>query len=308
MTRTYRAVQFSEYGEPDVLRTVELDVPPPGPGQVRVSVRAAGVNPMDWKLRSGAMAQFMPVDLPAVPGGEVAGVVDAVGPGVTGHAVGDEVLGSIGTGGYAALALAPAEMLVRKPASIPWETAAALPVAGSTSLYLLELLGLSRGDTLLVDGAAGGVGTFAVQAARHQGLNVIGTASARNHDYLRSLGVVPVAYGEKLAERVREVAPDGIAGALDLAGAGSLAELLDLTGSADRVLTIADASAAESGVRFVAAPAEEISRLLGAAAELVADGHVTLTVSHAYPLAEAADAHRESQTGHARGKLVVLPG
>ncbi|MFD7624348.1 NADP-dependent oxidoreductase, partial [Streptomyces sp. NPDC059802] len=188
MTETYRAVEFSEYGGPEVLRVVDRELPHPGPGQVLVEVRAAGVNPLDWQLRSGAVAAMMPVEFPSVPGGDVAGVVAEVGADVTDFAAGDEVFGSIGSGGYAEFALAPAAQLARKPEGVSWEVAAGLPVAVNTAYQVLADLGVKAGETLVVDGAAGGVGSVAVQIARHLGATVIGTAGEHNHAYLRGRG------------------------------------------------------------------------------------------------------------------------
>ncbi|MFF2012506.1 NADP-dependent oxidoreductase [Streptomyces sp. NPDC058195] len=308
VTETYRTVEFSEYGGPEVLRVVERELPAPGPGQVLLAVRAAGVNPLDWRLRGGSVAQMMPVEFPFVPGGDVAGVVVATGGDVTGIAEGDEVFGSIGSGGYAEFALAPAAQLAQKPEGVPWEVAAGLPVAVNTAYQVLGELGVESGETLVVDGAAGGVGSVAVQLARQLGATVIGTASERNHAYLRSLGAEPVTYGEGLAERVRAVAAQGVDAAFDAAGRGSLAALVELTGGPERVVTIADHRAAEHGVRFSFAGPERLRERLGRAAELAAGGALGVTVARTYALTEAADAHRESADGHVRGKLVIVPG
>ncbi|MFB6878801.1 NADP-dependent oxidoreductase [Streptomyces sp. NPDC056323] len=303
----YRAVEFSEYGGPEVLRVVDREVPRPGPGQVLVEVRAAAVNPLDWQLRSGAVAEMMPVEFPSVPGGDVAGVVAEAGADVTGFAVGDEVFGSIGSGGYAEFALAPAAQLARKPEGVPWEVAAGLPVAVNTAYQVLMDLGLKSGETVVVDGAAGGVGSVAVQLARHLGATVIGTASERNHAYLRSLGAEPVTYGEGFAERVRAVAAKGVDAAFDAAGKGSVPALVELAGGPDRVVTIADHRAAEHGVLFAFAGPGAIRERLDRAAALVVSGALTLSVAGTYPLSRAADAHRESAGGHVRGKLIITP-
>ncbi|MFE3149550.1 NADP-dependent oxidoreductase [Streptomyces sp. NPDC059218] len=307
MVKTYRAVEFAEYGGPEVLRLVERELPTPGPGQVLVAVRAAGANPLDWQLRSGAVAAMMPVEFPSVPGGDVAGVVAGVGADVTDFAVGDEVFGSIGSGSYAEFALAPAAQLARKPEGVPWEVAAGLPVAVNTAYQALTDLGVKSGETVVVDGAAGGVGSVAVQIARHLGATVIGTASERNHEYLRSLGAEPVTYGEGFAERVRAVAKKGVDAAFDAAGKGSLSALVELTGSPERVVTIADHRAAEHGVRFVFAGPDAIRERLEQAAALVESGDLGLSVARTYSLSEAADAHRESAGGHVRGKLIIVP-
>lgn len=305
MTETYRAVEFSEYGDSSVLHLSELPIPAPGPGQVRIAVRAASVNPIDWKIRSG---KAFPAKFPAIPGGDVAGVVEAVGPDVTEFAAGDEVLGSATGGGYAEIVLAEATALAAKPAKLSWEQAAAVPAVTKTAYRALGLLGLEKGETVLIDGAAGGVGTVAVQLAVRRGLTVIGTASEANHDYLRSLGAVPVVYGDGLAERVREVAPDGVHAALDASGRGSLPALIELTGGTSRVITIAAPDAGDHGVRFTGGnPAEDVPGALAEGVQLVADGHLRLPVAGTYPLAEAAAAQDESEAGHVRGKLILLP-
>ncbi|MEV4757908.1 NADP-dependent oxidoreductase [Micromonospora sp. NPDC049559] len=300
-----KAVVFFEYGDTDVLRLAELPAPEPGPGEVRIEVRAAGVNPIDWKIRSGALAEVMPVPLPAVPGVDVAGVVDRVGPDVVDVEPGDEVFGKATSGSYAQLALARRDAIARKPAPLSWELAAALPVAATTAHHALAHLRLSPGDTIVVDGAAGGVGTVAVQLATRRGATVIGTASPRNHDYLRSIGAVPVTYGDGLAERVRRVAPDGVAAALDASGRGSLPALVELTGDRDQVVTIADPSAADLGVRYLYDEPREMPRILAEAAAMVVAGNLTMPVAGTYPMADAADAHRDSQAGHVRGKIVL---
>ncbi|SDJ02477.1 NADP-dependent oxidoreductase [Nonomuraea jiangxiensis] len=307
MKRVCRAVMFSEYGEVEVLRVAEREVPEPSAGQVRIAVRAAGVNPIDWKLRSGAMAAVMPVRFPAVPGVDVAGVVECVGPDVTDFTVGDEVFGKAVAGSYAELALANLDAIAAKPEAVSWEVAAALPVASTTAYHALAQLGLAQGETIVIDGAAGGVGTIAAQIARHRGLTVIGTANPRNHDYLRSLGAIPVTYGDGLADRVRTVAAPGVDAAVDVAGRGSLPALVELTGNPDRVITIADASAESLGVRFAYGEPDDMPGILAEAAALVAVGTITVSIARTYPLADAAAAHRDSQTGHVRGKLVLTP-
>lgn len=307
MEDTYQAVVFCEYGDPDVLRTVELEAPQPGLGQVRIAVRAAGVNPIDWKIRSGAMAEMMPVEFPVVPGVDVAGVVDRVGEGVTEFAVGDEVLGKAASGSYAELALAHVDRITAKPAGVSWEVAASLPVAATTAYHVLDQLEITAGETIVIDGAAGGVGTVAVQIAGQRGITVVGTASERNHDYLRWLGALPVSHGDALAERVRAIAPQRVDCALDASGRGSLPALIDLTGGAERVITLADPGANTLGVRFAVGEPNDIPGILADAASLVAAWTISLPIARTYPLSDAATAHRDSQAGHVRGKLVLLP-
>ena len=298
-----RAAQFSEFGGPEVLEVVDLPDPQPAAGQIRVKVRAAGINPVDWKLRRG----FMGGDLPQATGREVAGVVDQLGDGVSDVAGGDRVFGfAAGGGGVAELALL--ENFARIPPSLDFAEAAALPVAIETATRTLDQLGVENGITVLINGAAGGVGSAAVQIARDRGARVIGTASPANHDYLRSLGAEPTTYGDGLAERVRELAPDGIDAALDASGHGALPDLVELTGDPQRVLTISDYQGAEStGVQTSGgAGARRALHILTDIAEPIEAGRFTLPVAETYSLDQIAEAQRESEAGHVRGKLVVL--
>jgi NADPH:quinone reductase-like Zn-dependent oxidoreductase len=288
------AIVFDRFGGPEVLRLAQVDVPRPGPGQIRLRVRAAGVNQLDFKIRSGAAQQIFPTTFPAIPGLEAAGVVDAVGDGVTDLAEGDEVIALTETGSYAEYALAT--VAARKPAGLSWAEAAALPVAGETSRRVLDLLAVQKGETLLLHGASGAVGGIAAQLAIAGGATVIGTASPANHDHLRSLGVTPVAYGEGLVARVRALAPQGVDAVFDAAGQGALPDSIELRGgTTDRIVTIADPAARELGVTFSA----------GGEPRLIADGSLRITVAPAYPLARAAEAQERSATGHTRGKLVI---
>ncbi|SEL14819.1 NADP-dependent oxidoreductase [Streptacidiphilus jiangxiensis] len=305
-----KAIAFPHYGDADVLRPVDVELPAPGPGQVLVAVRAVGVNPLDHKVRSGALDGFFPVTFPAVPGYELSGVVEAVGDGVHGFEPGDEVFGAVMGGAYAEHALVAAEQLALKPAALSWEQAAAIPVAAETAARALDALDVRAGQTLLVHGAAGGVGTLLLQFARARGITVIGTASEANHDHLRELGAIPVTYGEGLADRVRAAAPAGVDRVLDAAGQGGVLPLsVDLTGGADRVLTIADmAGAQEHGVRFSGgADGGELYHASGYAAALALHeaGTLRLPLHGVFPLAEAAEAQRASEHGHLRGKIVL---
>ncbi|KIQ61710.1 NADPH:quinone reductase [Kitasatospora griseola] len=304
-----KAIAFAHYGDPDVLGPIDLELPEPGPRQVRVAVRAVGVNPLDHKLRSGALDGFFPVAFPSVPGYEVAGTVEAVGAEVAEFAVGDQVFGAVMGGGYAEHALVDVELLAAKPSGLSWEEAAAIPTAAETAERVLGVLGVRPGETLLVHGAAGGVGTLLLQFARARGITVVGTASEGNHAYLRELGAIPVAYGEGLAERVRAAAPGGVDRALDASGkADELAVSIELTGSADRVLTITSPLAGQQyGVRFTGG-AEAEPYHPGAYAAVLAlheAGTLVLPIHRVLPLAEAAEAHRLSEHGHLRGKIVL---
>src|SRR3954469_7428449 len=302
-----RAVTFSEYGEPDVLRVADVAEPHAGAGQIRVAVRAAGLNPIDWKIRSGAMREFMPVDLPAVDAREASGVVDELGPDVDGVGEGDEVFG-FAVGGAAA-EFAVLDAFARKPAGMPWEAAAALPVAAETSVRVFTVLGgPSEGQTLVVNGAAGGVGAVAVQLARARGARVIGTASEANHDFLRSFGAEPTTYGDGMVDRIRALAPDGGDLAPDTAGKGGVPDLIPLTGDPSRVATIADFGAAALGVKVAGGGDFRAVEALGEAAERTAAARLHMPIQQTFPFAGAADAHRVSQEGHVRGKLVLIPG
>src|SRR3954468_15159742 len=301
-----KAVTFAEYGGPEVLQVTDVPEPEPGSGQIRIAVRAAGVNPFDWKVRSGAMSQFMPLELPAIDGREAAGVVDAVGPDVEGVAAGDEVFGFASGGAAAEKAILAA--WARKPANVPFEAAAGLPVAVETSVRVFNLLGgVGEGDTIVIDGAAGGVGTIAVQLARARGARVIGTASERNHDFLRSLGAEPTTYGDGLVERVRALAPAGVDLAFDTAGKGGVRDLIELTGDPARVATIADFGAAALGVKVTGGGDFRAAEALGEAAALFEAGRLQAPVAQTFTFAQAGDAHRVSEDGHVRGKLVLVP-
>jgi NADPH:quinone reductase-like Zn-dependent oxidoreductase len=302
-----KAVTFTEYGEPDVLHVAEADAPRPGPGQVRIAVRAAGVNPIDWKARSGMIRDVMPLQFPVIDGREAAGVVDEVGPDVSGVAPGDEVFG-FAVGGAAAEE-AVLDDFARKPAGLAWEEAAALPVAVETSLRVFGLLGgVGEGQTLVVNGAAGGVGVAAVQIARARGARVIGTASEANHEFLRSLGAEPTTYGDGMVQRIRALAPDGVDLAFDTAGKGAIPDLITLTGDPARVATIADFGAAALGVKVTGGGDGRAPGALDEAAALVEAGRLSMPVAQTLTFAEAADAHRISAEGHVRGKLVLVPG
>jgi NADPH:quinone reductase-like Zn-dependent oxidoreductase len=298
-----RAVQFSRFGGPEVLEVVELPDPQLDEDQIRVAVRAAAINPIDWKMRSGAMGG----DLPQTTGREVAGVVDEVGAAISDVKPGDEVFGfAAGGGGVAESALmtdyAP------MPPGLDFAQAAALPVAVETAARTLDLLGVGEGQTVVVNGAAGSVGLAAVQLALARGARVIGTASEGNHEFLRSLGAEATTYGDGLAERGRALAPDGVDRALDAAGGGALPALVELTGDPARVVTIADyAGAQATGVQFSGGLGT--GRALYALRDiggLIDAGRFSLPVAQTFRLDEVGEAHRVSETGHVRGKLVLL--
>ncbi|MFI6486226.1 NADP-dependent oxidoreductase [Streptomyces sp. NPDC050564] len=298
-----KTIVFDRFGGPEVLHESETNTPEPGAGQVRIRVKAAGVNPLDGKIRSGALEAVFPTPLPAVPGLEIAGVVDALGEGVDLVAVGDHVLGWADTGGYAEYALAGT--VARKPGALSWEQAATLPVAGEAAESGLRMLDIAQGETVLIHGAAGAVGTLAVQLAAARGARVIATAGRGNQGYLASLGAVPTVYGDGLVERVRALAPEGIDAVFDVAGKSALRDSIELRGGTDRIVTIADFTAGQLGITFAAGPQERSASHLAALAEQAAKGDLVTTVAATYPLAEAATAQQISDAGHVRGKLVL---
>jgi NADPH:quinone reductase-like Zn-dependent oxidoreductase len=298
-----RAIEFTEFGGPEVLHVAERPDPHPGPGQIRVRVHAVGINPIDWKVRSGMMGG----DLPKVTGQEVSGVVDEIGDGVTGVAEGDEVFGpAAGGGGAAEYALL--EHYARIPATLDFAGAAALPVAVETAARTLDLMQVGEGQTVLVNGAAGAVGIATVQLARERGARVIGTASPGNHEYLRSYGAEATTYGDGLVERVRAISPDGVDKAIDDAGGGALPALVELAGGPDNVVTVADYEGAQqTGVTMSGGPGSVRAwYALGQAAELIEAGRFSLPVAQTFPLEQIAAAHALSETRHVRGKLVLL--
>ncbi|MEU1630840.1 NADP-dependent oxidoreductase [Streptomyces sp. NPDC020096] len=298
------AITFSEYGSPEVLRLTEVAPPKPGPGQARIRVRAASVNPLDMKIRSGLMAKAAPARFPVIPGLDAAGVVDAVGQGAN-AAVGDEVLGATVGGSYSEYALL--EQPVAKPEAMSWEVAASLVTVGQTAHRVLRQLGVQAGQTMLVHGAAGSVGFIAVQLAVARGITVIGTAAERDLERVIALGATAVRYGDGWLERVKAAAPGGIDFVFDASGAGVLADSVALTGDAGKVITIADMSAQQHGVRFSAGSADQGGQSLPELVQLAAAGKLTVPIWRTYPLAEAAQAHAALEAHRNQGKAVLLP-
>lgn len=296
-----QAVQFAEFGGPEVLRLVEVEEPHAGAGQVRIAVRAAGVNGIDWKIRAGYLGGGTPLDQPSGTGMDAAGVVDEVGEGVGDVAVGDAVFG---TGSATLAEYAVLSTWVAKPSGLSFEEAAGYPVPAETAIRILDQVGVQPGETLLVSGAAGGVGSAVVQIARQRGSNVIGTASERNQDYLRSLGATPTTYGAGLVDRVRAFAPSGVDAALDIAGSGIIPELIELTGEPSKVLSIADFSAPEHGAQ-VSTTSTNAAGAMEEAARLYTEGAFSIPVEKTFPLEEAAEAQATSEAGHVAGRLVV---
>ncbi|MFI0479134.1 NADP-dependent oxidoreductase [Actinomadura sp. 9N215] len=299
-----RVAGFTEPGGPDVLTVLDVPMPEAGPGEARVRVRTAGVQPFDLAVREGWSPPGTPEGFPRVPGNEFAGVVGQVGDGVTAVTPGDEVIGNCRLNAYAEYVVVPAAALAAKPASMPWDVAGGFPAAVMTPHIALEEMAVGQGDTMLVHAAAGAVGSVAVQLGRIAGATVIGTASERNHEYLRSLGAIPVAYGDGLEERVRTAAPDGVDAALDGAGGEALDVSLTLVKDKDRIITLVEhGRAAELGVRIT--PDKRSASRIAEAARFYDEGRLKIHVRGVFPLERAADAHREVATGHGRGKVVL---
>lgn len=295
-----KKVSFAEFGGPDVLRLIDAEEPHAGPGQVRIAVRAAGVNPVDWRVREGQVLGAHPVELPAGVGLDASGVVDEVGEGAGGVAVGDRVFGE-GSSTYAEFAVLSA--WARIPGDLTFEEAAGYPSVVETALRVIHQAGVEPGQTLLVSGASGGVGSAVLQIARDRGITVIGTAGAANQDYLRSLGAVATTYGEGWVERVRQLGQ--VDAALDLAGSGVIRELVELTGDPQKVVSIADLGAPSLGVRF-SGVAGSVPEALKEAVGLISRGKLHIPVEKTYTLAEAAAAHIDSRAGHTRGRRVLV--
>lgn len=304
-----RAITYSRFGSADVLELTEVPDPHVGPDTVVVRVRAASVNPVDWKVREGYLEGVIDTTLPAIPGWDVAGVVEQVGLDTPEYQVGDEVYGyvrkdTVHDGTFAELVAAPVRTLARKPASLSFEEAAAVPLAGLTAYQAIQRSGVREGQTVLVHAAAGGVGAFAVQIARALGARVIGTASERNHEFLRSLGAEPVTYGDGLADRVRGLAPGGVDVALDLVGGDAVATSAAVLAQGGTIASITDATArTEHGGHYVWVRPSTAD--LDALTELFDAGKLSVEVARVFDLADTADAHRASESGHTRGKVVV---
>ena len=299
-----RALQFRAYGGPEVLEWAEAPDPHAGQGQIRIAVRAASVNPIDWKAISGAMSGGQPMVDTGYLGYDAAGVVDEVGDGVTGVAVGDEVFGR---GQNTQAEYAVLDSWAVKPPSIDWAVAAAAGVAGETGERGLRLLDVNGGDTLFVDGGAGGVGAATVQMALARGAKVIASSSEANHDYLREIGATPVGYGEGVAERVRAAAGGPVDAVFDVAGKTPVEELISWAPEPSQVVSIANFAAGQAGARVTGGGADSRPmEALAEVAELLAQNQLVIKVQ-TFPFDRAAEAYRISQSGHVRGKLVLVP-
>ncbi|MCF6522858.1 NADP-dependent oxidoreductase [Streptomyces sp. JJ36] len=303
-----KAIVTDGYHGRDGLRLAERPDPKIAPDQVLVRVHAAGVNPVDWKVASGGLDAVYETRFPLIPGWDVAGTVEAVGLDATEFSPGDEVMGyvrkdELQNGTYAELVAAPVRTLARRPAALSRQQAAGLPLAGLTAYQALHRLGVGEGETVLVHAASGGVGSAAVQIARALGARVLGTASERNHGYLRELGAEPVTYGEGLAARVREQAPDGVDAALDFAGGDAVQVSQEVLRRPERVLSVVDPGVRERGGHYLFVRPDAAD--LAALGRLAEEGRLTVHIDRALPLAEAAEAWRLSEEGRTRGKLVL---
>jgi NADPH:quinone reductase-like Zn-dependent oxidoreductase len=302
------AVRFKEYGGVDVLNVVAVPTPEPGPGQVLVQVKAAGINPGEGKIRSGALHSRFPATFPSGEGSDLAGIVTATGPGVTGFSVGDEVIGyTDNRASHAEYAVADVQNLTLRPAGVPWDVAGSLYVAGATAYAAVRAVAAGAGDTVVVAGAAGGVGSIAVQLARLAGASVIGLASETNHVWLAEHGIIPVSYGDGVAERIEAAAPR-VDAFIDTQGGDYVQLALDLGVQPERIDTIVNfAAVADHGVKAEGNAAGASAAVLAELAALVAAGKLEVPIAATFPLSQVRDAYAELERGHTRGKIVLIP-
>ncbi|MGP0222492.1 NADP-dependent oxidoreductase [Paenarthrobacter sp. NCHU4564] len=302
-----KAITYNGYGNPDVLELTEQPMPKVGPGMVLVKVKAAAVNPVDWKIMAGYLDPLMDIQFPAIPGWDVAGVVESVGIDAPQFQPGDEVIAYgrkdfVHGGSFAEYIALPERLVARKPHSLDWNASAGLPLAGLTAFQVLNRLGVQSGDTVLIHGGAGGVGSLGVQIAVALGANVIATASDKNHGFLRSLGAEPVTYGDGLAERVLALSPDGVDAVADFVG-GNLESTFQVIRADGRHASIADSDVEQHGGTWMWV--KPIGSELQELADLVDEKHLHVEVAEVLPLAKAAEAFRLNMDGHTRGKIVV---
>jgi NADPH:quinone reductase-like Zn-dependent oxidoreductase len=304
-----RAVRFDHYGDGDVLYVADVEVPVPAPGEVVVKVRAAGINPGEMAIRSGALAQIFPATFPSGEGSDLAGVVSAIGDGVTEFAVGDEVLGWSETrSSHAEYTAVPIKQLIAKPAEVSWEVAGSLYVIACTAYAAVRAVAVQRGDTVAVSAAAGGVGSVVVQLLKTKGATVLGIASPNNHEWLKAHGVIPIAYGDGLADRLKAAAPNGIDAFIDLFGPDYVQLAADLGIKRDRIETIISREkAAELGTKVEGSSDASTTEVLSEMAELVASGQIEIPISATYPLEKVRDAFTELEARHTHGKIVLIP-
>lgn len=298
-----KAAQFETYGGPEVLRVADVPEPHAGPGQIRIAVKAAAVNPADYKTRAGYMQALRTLEFPAGLGAEGSGIVDELGEGVTDVALGDEVFG-LGSGLFAEYAVL--DVWAEKPKAMSFNEAAAIASGAEASARLLKLASVQRGQTILVSGAAGGLGSSLVQLAKRQGVTVIGTATEPKHDYLRALGAVPTTYGEGLVGRIRELAPHGVDAAFDIAGSGVLPELIEITGDTSKVATVIFAESKKADVLSTFARSEHAHEALRDVARAVDEGKFRMHIDRTFPLDEVGEATTYVSERRTLGKSVVV--
>jgi NADPH:quinone reductase-like Zn-dependent oxidoreductase len=303
-----KAVRFEEYGGVDVLQVVDVPRPEPGPGQVLVQVKAAGINPGEAKIRAGLLHARWPATFPSGQGSDLAGIVAQAGPGVAGFATGDEVIGyTDNRASQAEYAVVPAAHLTEKPAGVPWQVAGSLFVVGATAWAAVRAVALTAGDTVVVSGAAGGVGSVTVQLARRAGATVIGLASPANHEWLAGHGVIPVSYGDGVAGRIQQAAAK-VDAFIDTFGADYVHLALDLGVEPSRVDTIVRFDAVERyGVKAEGNAVGASAAVLAELAGLIAAGELEIPVAATFPLDRVRDAYRMLEGGHVHGKIVLLP-
>ena len=304
-----KAVRFESYGDIDVLNVVEVPDPLPGSGEVLVRVKAAGISPGETMIRKGFLHDRWPATFPSGQGGDLAGVVEQTGQGVDGWHVGDEVIGFTNNrDSHAQLVTVPTENLTLRPAAVPWDAAGALFGAGTTAWAAVRAVGASKGDVIVISGAAGGVGTLAVQLARNAGATVIGLASEPHHGWLSDHGAIPVTYGDGVAQRIREAAGDRIDALIDTYGSGYVDLAIELGVSPERINTIIDyQAAARLGVKTEGSAAGASSAVLAELAQLIANGKLEIPIADTYPLEQVRDAYRELEQRHTLGKIVLHP-
>jgi NADPH:quinone reductase-like Zn-dependent oxidoreductase len=304
-----KAVRFDDYGGIDVLRVVEVDRPAPGPGQVLVRVRAAGINPGEAAIREGLMHAIWPATFPSGEGSDLAGVVEEAGDGVDRYAVGDEVIGfTHKRASHAEFVVAEAADLTHRPRNVPWDAAGGLFIAGTTAYAAVRAVALGQGDTLVVSGAAGGVGSIVVQLATNAGARVIGLAGEANHEWLTEHGVIPVTYGEGVAGRVRAASDGKVDAFIDTFGGGYVDLAVELGVRPDRIDTIVDRdAAAKHGAKTEGTAAAANAEVLAELVALISDGHLEIPIARVYPLDQVQDAYRELERRHTRGKIVLQP-
>ena len=304
-----KAVRFDRYGDRDVLYIADVDVPHPPAGEVVVEVRAAGINPGEASIRKGLLDSSFPATFPSGEGSDFAGVVTEIGTGVSSFAVGDEVLGwSDRRASHAQYVVVPEDHLVPKPAALSWEVAGSLFVVGVTAYAAVRAVGAGPGDTVVVSAAAGGVGSITVQLVQVRGAAAVGIASEANHDWLRSVGVTPVAYGDGMADRIRAVASDGVDAFIDTFGEEYVRLAVELGVAPERIDTIiAWQAASEVGAKAEGSGTASSAEVLAEMAEHVASGRIIVPIAATYPLDQVREAYEELEKRHTRGKIVLIP-